>query len=261
MSDDDLWQAIKRFTPARLGLGRSGAALPTKALLEIGVAHAKARVAVHTAVDWDRLKLNIATLTPLSPVQVGSAAADRVTYLRRPDLGRRLDEASQALLQSRVPVKTVDLVLVLADGLSAAALNHHGAAMLEAILKSRSGARLGAVVLAHNARVALGDAIGAAFNARFVVVAIGERPGLSSPDSLGLYLTYLPKPGRHDAERNCLSNIHGAGLSYEIAARKLDGLIEGALRLQASGTRLKDETDAMGFLLGDSRPLSGHQLE
>jgi ethanolamine ammonia-lyase small subunit len=144
---------------------------------------------------------------------------------------------------------------VLADGLSASAIEHHAAHMVEAILDSPSGSRLGAVVLAHNARVALADEIGALFQARFVVIAIGERPGLSSPDSLGLYLTYQPKVGRRDSERNCLSNIHAAGLSYHVAARKLDALITGAARIGASGTKLKDETDATGHLLDAPRPV------
>jgi ethanolamine ammonia-lyase small subunit len=247
MSADDTWARLRRATPARLNLGRSGAALPTRALLEFGVAHAQARDAVHSEVDWQKLDTELNRATGLTSWRVESAARDRATYLRRPDLGRRLAEASLEILSTQKPEGGCDIVVVLADGLSAAAIQNHAVPMLSAIHGLLSSRLLGTVVMARNARVALGDQIGELLGARYVIVAIGERPGLSSPDSLGLYLTYGPTRGRNDAERNCLSNIHAQGMSYGIAAKKLAALIAGAARIGATGTRLKDETDARGL--------------
>ena len=253
MTADEIWAALRRATPARLGLGLSGAALPTRALLEFGIAHAQARDAVHSEVDWQRLEAELTIATSLHASRVESAANDRSAYLRRPDLGRQLAKASRELLSSLKPSGGADIVLVLGDGLSAAALQNHGVRMLAELEKSLRSRLFPCVVMARNARVALGDQIGALLEARFVVVAIGERPGLSSPDSLGLYLTRAPRVGLSDAQRNCLSNIHAHGMSYETAAKKLFALIQGAEQLGATGTGLKDQTDAKGMPMLEHR--------
>ncbi|GLS44480.1 ethanolamine ammonia-lyase subunit EutC [Methylobacterium brachythecii] len=245
MSEDDLWKRLSRLTPARIGLGRAGAGLPTREVLSFGLAHAQARDAVHAPLDADAIvsaieRLGFASLT------VASHAVDRATYLRRPDHGRRLSEESEAALRQSVS-EPVDLAVVVADGLSARAV-HEGAAPMLAALKplvEKSGWSLAPIVVALQARVALGDAVGALLKARAVVVLIGERPGLSSPDSLGLYLTFGPRPGRSDAERNCISNVRPAGLSHELAANKLHWLIAQALTRGLTGVNLKDESDAL----------------
>jgi ethanolamine ammonia-lyase small subunit len=247
---NDLWDQLKSYTPARLGLGRVGASLPTKPWLAFGVAHAAARDAVHTLINWDQLEVSLRKAGIQDVVRVSSAAPDRGTYLRRPDLGRRLDDDSRArLVSARSAAERPAVVWVLGDGLSAAALENHAVALLVAVGAVNQDVVRGPVVLASNARVALGDEIGAIFDAEFVVVAIGERPGLSSPDSLGLYLTRTPRPGRLDSERNCLSNVRAQGMSYTVAALKLCALIEGARALGATGTLLKDDTDSEGLLL------------
>jgi len=237
---EDPWARLARLTPARIGLGRAGAGLPTREVLRFGLAHAQARDAVHTPLDAEAVAADIAALG-FETLSVASAAPDRATYLRRPDLGRTLGEAAREALDARTD-GPVDLALVVADGLSARAV-HEGAAGFLAALKPhivRAGWRLAAVVVATQARVALGDGIGAALKARAVVVVIGERPGLSSPDSLGLYLTLDPRIGRSDAERNCISNVRPAGLSHDLAAFKLDWLLTQAFALGISGVNLKD---------------------
>ncbi|MDB5595432.1 MAG: eutC [Hyphomicrobiales bacterium] len=210
-----------------------GDALPTAALLDLQMAHAKARDAVHGQVNWERIA---ADLAPLSSLTVRSAAHDRANYLRRPDLGRRLDEGAA----DRLPRGPFDVVFVIADGLSAAAVQNHAVATLKATQSLLSGLSSGPVVLATQARVALSDAIGAAMNARMVVMLIGERPGLSAADSLGAYLTFAPAPGRRDSERNCVSNIHANGLSPQRAAARLAWLVREALRLGLTGVGLKE---------------------
>ncbi|AWN52283.1 ethanolamine ammonia-lyase [Methylobacterium sp. 17Sr1-1] len=243
---DDLaaaWQRLAALTPARIALGRAGAGLPTREVLRFGLAHAQARDAVHTPLDADAMRAGIAALG-FETLSAASAAPDRATYLRRPDLGRRLDEASEGALAAAAG-EPVDLALVVADGLSARAV-HEGAVPLLAALRpalTGSGWRLAPVVVATQARVALGDAVGALLKARAVAVLIGERPGLSSPDSLGIYLTFDPRPGRTDAERNCLSNVRAAGLKPDLAAFKLHWLIAQALSRRLTGVALKDESD------------------
>ncbi|AMB45091.1 ethanolamine ammonia-lyase subunit EutC [Methylobacterium sp. AMS5] len=242
---DTLWQRLARLTPARIGLGRAGAGLPTREVLKFGLAHAQARDAVHTPMDAAAIAGAIEALG-LPTVTVTSGAEDRATYLRRPDYGRRLSpESLRALSDSAA--EPVDLAIVVADGLSARAV-HEGAAALLAAFKPHAeaaGWRLAPVTIATQARVALGDAAGAALRARAVVVVIGERPGLSSPDSLGLYVTFDPKPGRSDAERNCISNVRPAGLSFELAAFKLNWLLTQAFSRGLTGVNLKDESDRM----------------
>lgn len=240
----DPWQALRRFTPARIALGRAGQSLPTRALLDFGLAQAQARDAVFEPSQGPALIAQLAA-AGFATLAVRSAAADRHEYLRRPDLGRRLDEDSHERLQrwarAAGPGPGPELALVVADGLSARATGRHALPLLRALCPGLAGWHIGPVVVADLARVALGDEIGALMGARQVAVLIGERPGLSAPDSMGIYLTHAPRPGRTDAERNCISNIHADGLGAPEAARRLRYLIEGALRLGRTGVALKDE--------------------
>lgn len=236
---DPLWTRLREHTQARIGLGRAGNALPTAATLEFRAAHAAARDAVHSELDLDPLLAELSALG-LGPAGVVAArAATRDEYLRRPDLGR--------LPSGPLPAGAGhDVALVLADGLSAAGLQRHGVPLARAIVESL-GPRLsiGAPVVALRARVALGDHIGEALGASLVLVIIGERPGLSVPESVGVYLTHAPRPGRTDAERNCVSNVHPPeGLAYTDAARIVAGLVTGAFAIGASGVRLKDRSAA-----------------
>jgi ethanolamine ammonia-lyase small subunit len=233
-STDRVWLRFKDLTRARIGLGRAGDALPTQRLLEFAEAHGAARDAVYGRADFGALA---AQLRPLESVQVHSAALDRATYLRRPDLGRRL--AAECL--ARLPAGPFDVVFVVADGLSASAAQHQAAGLLHALLPQLAGWRIGPVVLAAQARVALGDEIAAAMNASMVVVLIGERPGLTVPNSLGIYLTQAPRVGRRDSERNCISNVHGDGLTQGLAAEKLAWLMKQSRLLGFSGVALKED--------------------
>ncbi|MEW6561443.1 MAG: ethanolamine ammonia-lyase subunit EutC [Pseudomonadota bacterium] len=239
----DPWAHLRRYTRARIALGRSGASLPTSALLDFGLAHAQARDAVHTALDLDALDLAAQAAGLPTAMRVHSAAPDRAVYLRRPDLGRQLDPASRALLVDAM-VPTSDVVFVIADGLSARAAQTHAVPLIaQTLQRLPPGWRVGPLVLACQARVALGDDIGALLRAQLVVMCIGERPGLTAPDSLGLYLTHSPRPGRTDAERNCISNVRPEGLSYAQAAHKLAWLLAGARRLGQTGVGLKDDSE------------------
>jgi ethanolamine ammonia-lyase small subunit len=233
---------LRALTPARVGLGRAGSGLPTEALLGFTLDHARARDAVHAAFDVAGLTTSLRELG-LAPVQVSSRAPDRRDYLRRPDLGRMLDAQSRRLLADRARRRS-DLVLVIADGLSPTAVNRHAAGLTGELLPllAQAGIAVGDVVIASGARVALGDEIGEILQARMAAVLIGERPGLSAPDSLGAYLTHDPKIGRTDAERNCVSNIHGSGLGSAEAAFKIAWLIREALARAISGVELKDES-------------------
>lgn len=242
----DPWAALRRHTPARIALGRSGAALPTHELLRFAAAHAQARDAVHVALDVPALQGDLAAAGWASRV-VHSRAASRDHYLRRPDLGRRLAPDSADLLQASA-TGPVDLAVVLGDGLSAVALQRHGLALLQALQAALGGAlQLAAPTIATQARVALGDEIGALLQARLVLVLLGERPGLSAPDSLGAYLTHAPQLGCHDAQRNCVSNIRPAGLAPAAAAQRLAWLATEALRRRLTGVGLKDDS-ALGLL-------------
>ena len=221
----DPYAALRAATPARIGLGRSGDSLPTKAVLEFQLAHARARDAVHGVLDADALA---SALAPLPTVLVQSQAADASDYLRRPDLGRRLcAELAQRLA---VLAGAPDVVFVVADGLSAAAVQTQAAAMIAASLPALEDLAIGPIVIARRARVALGDEIGARLGAGLCVLLVGERPGLSVADSLGVYITFDPRPGRRDSERNCISNIHAnGGLSIAQAAATLVWLARAAL--------------------------------
>lgn len=241
LGEGELWSSLRRHTQARIGLGRSGSALPTRHRLELQAAHAAARDAVHSPFDPDAVA---AGLTGMPTVRVRSAAPDRLTYLQRPDLGRRLDATDRAHL----PVGEWDVVFVVADGLSSRAVHEHAAAVVRQTVARLPEWSVAPVVLAEQARVALGDDIAAAMGAGMVVVLVGERPGMSAADSLGAYLTFRPVPGvTTDADRNCLSNIRPPlGLSYEGAAGKLAGLMGRARELGITGVGLKDEIDCGG---------------
>jgi len=239
----DAWDRLRRFTPARIALGRAGHSQTTETVLAFGLAHAQARDAVHEPLALAAIcqALDAAGLAWLS---VHSAAADRQHYLRRPDLGRRLDDVGRAALAQARTDPGPDVVFVIADGLSAIAAQRHALPVLEAVRGLLPGWRIGPVVVAEQARVALGDEIGAEMGTHQVVMLIGERPGLSSPDSLGIYLTHAPRLGRTDAERNCISNVRPEGLSYTQAAARLAFLLRGALALGRSGVDLKDDSGA-----------------
>lgn len=237
---------LKGLTPARVGLGRSGASLTTQALLDFTLDHARARDAVHASFDVEPVAAALAALG-LETLVVSSQAPARADYLRRPDLGRKLDEASQIRLASR-DVALCDIALVVGDGLSPAAVNAHVVGLIEALSPKLAGLRIGPVVIASGARVALGDEIGALLKARMTVLLIGERPGLSSPHSLGAYLTLDPKPGLTDERRNCVSNIQSAGLSYDEAASKIAWLAREGLSRGVTGVALKDESGLRALL-------------
>ncbi|GJD34979.1 ethanolamine ammonia-lyase subunit EutC [Methylobacterium aerolatum] len=260
LTQDDRWAALRRATPARIGLGRTGDALPLRPMLDFQLAHAQARDAVHAVLDVEALA---AALPPHPVLRVHSAAPDRPTYLRRPDLGRRLDDASIATLEEAAAARAqdggqgFDLVFVIADGLSAKAVASHAVPVIHACLALLDGYRIAPIVLAEQGRVALGDPVGERLGARLSVVLIGERPGLSVADSLGLYLTYGPRPGRRDSERNCISNVHGrGGLTPDLAAAKVAWFVREALRRGLTGVALKDGIEE-ALLEGEAGRLPG----
>jgi ethanolamine ammonia-lyase small subunit len=241
------WGGLRAFTNARIALGRAGNSLPTAPLLAFDLSHAQARDAVHQPLDAEALRRTLEA-EGFATLGVDSAAPDRQHYLRRPDLGRRLSEASRtALIEAAAASQHAgapEIVFVIGDGLSAFAAAKQAVPLLLALRGRLAGWRIGPVVVARQARVALGDEIGELMGAQLVAMLIGERPGLSSPDSLGAYLTYAPKVGCHDAQRNCISNVRPEGLPYEAAANKLHYLFTHALRLGLTGVGLKDESDA-----------------
>ncbi|PPC99075.1 MAG: ethanolamine ammonia-lyase [Hyphomicrobium sp.] len=245
MSELDPWNGLRRFTDARIGLGRSGSAMPTREVLAFTMAHAQARDAVMTALDWMPIELGIASIG-FETMQVASAVSDRGEYLRRPDLGRKLSAHSrQDILQAAAKLdQPPDLVIVVGDGLSSKAVDANIVSMLTALQPhvQKVGWHVAPIVLASDARVALGDEVGELLGAKASLVLIGERPGLSSPDSLGAYLTYRPRVGLKDAERNCISNIRARGLSYDEAAFKMMWLLKEAFRREMTGVELKDES-------------------
>lgn len=242
---EDPWEGLKRFTNARIAIGRSGASLPTKEVLSFALDHARARDAVHMPFDPAPLEKGIAALG-LRTLCVKSRASDRATYLARPDFGRRLAQGSAEAIAA-LKADACDIALVITDGLSTTAVAENAAAFVSHLLPmlKKTGFSLGPVMLAENGRVALGDEIGEHLQARMVIVVIGERPGLSAVDSLGAYLTFAPRVGRSDAERNCISNIRASGLKPAAAAEKAFWLVREALRRGLTGVNLKEETDAM----------------
>jgi len=238
------WLELRRLTPARIALGRTGTSLPTGAQLDFQYAHAQARDAVHLPFDHAGLSSQLAERGRDS-LLLHSAAVDRHSYLQRPDLGRRLsDESARTLLDyASANPGGVDLAVVVADGLSALAVHRHTLPFLARMEEQTNaeGWSLSPVILVEQGRVAVADEIGQLLGAKMVVILIGERPGLSSPDSLGLYFTYQPKVGLTDAYRNCISNVRLEGLSYGMAAHRLLYLMREACRRQLSGVNLKDE--------------------
>ena len=233
----DPWTALRRHTPARIALGRSGTSLPTAEVLRFAAAHASARDAVHLPLDVDELLADLHA-QGLDVATVASRAASRVEYLTRPDLGRQLAPDSRVALEHDVDE---GLCIVIGDGLSAIAAQTHAVPLVS--LLREAGIDVGLVVVATQARVALGDEIGARVGASLVLVLLGERPGLSSPDSLGAYLTWAPKVGRVDSERNCVSNIRPAGLPLAAAAARIAWLVREAQRRRVSGIGLKDDSE------------------
>jgi ethanolamine ammonia-lyase small subunit len=256
----DPWARFRAFTRARIGLDRCGDAMSTQALLQFQLDHAHARDAVNGVVDFSAVAMQIGGDRPI--LHVHSAAADRATYLRRPDLGRRLDDSSRALLASNQAREKWDVALIVADGLSSAAVNDHAATTLDACLRRLAGWKVAPIVLAAQARVALGDEICVLLNANLCAVLIGERPGLSVANSLGIYLTWQPRIGHRDADRNCISNIHADGLTYEHAAEKLYWLLSEATRRQVSGIALKEDArTGVSFLTPPNLSLSRPENE
>ncbi len=231
---------LRTLTPARVGLGRTGVSQQTRDLLEFQCAHARARDAVHARLEAAALAAVLSEIT--GPVlRLHSAAKNRASYLQRPDLGRQLDEASRATLACLEPNQW-QLALILADGLSALAIERHAPPLLRELLPRLEGWRAAPICVVEQGRVAIGDEIGAALGVQLCVVLIGERPGLSSPDSLGAYITWQPQPGRTDAERNCISNIRVEGLTYKQAATQLVFYVTEARRRELTGIALKEET-------------------
>jgi ethanolamine ammonia-lyase small subunit len=240
----DPWLHLRDHTAARIALGRAGVSLPTQEWLRFGLAHAAARDAVHLPFDAAQVQAALRA-HDFEALVLHSAAPDRATYLTRPDLGRRLSAESAAQLHA-LHASPSDIAVVVGDGLSARGVHAHAVPLLLELRARLEQAHftLAPILLVHQCRVALGDEAGALLNARAVAVLIGERPGLSSPDSLGAYLTWAPQVGRVDAQRNCVSNIRPPeGLSYAQAAHKLTWLLNAAARLGTSGVALKDQSD------------------
>ena len=259
-ADPDPWHALRRLTAARIALGHTGVSQPTRAQLDFQLAHARARDAVHQALDAPALARLLEAAWPglPPPLLLHSAAAERHAYLQRPDLGRRLDAPSCALLAARHGGDTgsCDLALVVADGLSAQAVMQNAPPLLQALREKLAPEAwtLAPLAIVEQGRVAVGDEVGELLGARMAVVLIGERPGLSSPDSMGLYLTWAPRAGLTDERRNCISNVRPAGLQFDAAAGKLHYLLAEARRRQLSGVQLKDETDVAGALADRGGP-------
>ena len=241
-ADNDIWAGLRGLTAARIGLRRSGASVATRDMLDFQLAHARARDAVHAPLDETRLAADLAGLG-LPVLSIASAAEDRQTYLMRPDLGRRLAVGADAVLAAHRG--DYDVVFVVADGLSARAVQLHALPVLSRVLPAlrAEGRKIAPLVIVRHGRVAAGDAIAALLAAKCVVVLIGERPGLSAPDSMGAYLTWQPHAGTSDAARNCISNIRPEGIDYDAAAFKLAHLLRAMRMRGLSGVALKDDSD------------------
>lgn len=243
MSDEPVthlpWERLRTLTRARIALGRSGSSLPTSEVLPLELAHARAKDAVHAALDAGQLGSELERVTGLEVVQARSRAETPETYLTRPDLGRLLHPDDVLVLAALA--SAFDVSITVAGGLSAVAVTHHAIPLLQELLPLLAAYRLAPIVVAERARVALADGIGAGLGARLSLILIGERPGLSTPESLGAYVTFGPRSGRLDAERNCVSNIHGGGLSYRAAAHQLALLVREGLKQERTGVELKVE--------------------
>lgn len=258
------WEKLRSFTDARIALGRSGVSTPTRALLEFQMAHAEAIDAVHVPLDVDALQQRLAELAhdivKHDALRLHSQASDRLTYLQRPDLGRLLDDDSHQRLAASIatPQTAIDLALVIVDGLSSRAVQDNAAPFIDSFCSRLNDDEdepfsLAPVSIVEQGRVAIGDPIGELLNARCVLVLIGERPGLSSPDSLGLYLTWAPRAGLRDSRRNCISNVRPAGLTYHEAADRAVYLLRQARTLDTSGVTLKDRRRS-AVISKDSEP-------
>lgn len=249
------WRSLRRFTDARIGLGRTGVSLPTRELLNFQIAHAQARDAVHLPLDAEALAEDLKGVTGLGePLILDTKATDRDDYLRNPPHGETLDDASAERLKE-ASVDPPDLALVIADGLSSFAAQNNVTPFLQAFLDQTDGLALSRPVVVRQGRVAIGDHVGEILKARAVLVMIGERPGLSSPDSLGLYFTWAPETGLHDARRNCISNVRSAGLDFERAAARATWLLSEARKIDTSGVKLKDRSSD-GAVDADDRATS-----
>lgn len=249
----DPWHKLRQFTQARIGLGRVGTSIPTDELLRFQLSHAQAIDAVHVPLDDDQLIADLSNKASLKPYLpaffLHSQASDRLTYLQRPDLGRKLQAESVEELKAhsdKTP-KPYDLAIVIADGLSSYAINHHAAPFLDELFtlleEDTHQWNIAPLCVVHQGRVAVGDDVGESINAKEVLVLVGERPGLSSPDSLGLYLTWHPHRGTEDSLRNCISNVRPEGLNYKSAAHKCFYLIAESRQLKLTGVGLKDRSD------------------
>lgn len=257
------WLELRRLTPARIALGRTGTSIPTRAQLDFQYAHAQARDAVHLPFDHVALSTQLAERGHES-LLLHSAAVDRNSYLQRPDLGRKLNDASAKCLREYAAAHPggVDLVIVIADGLSALAVHRHALPFLARLDEqiAAEGWTVAPLILVEQGRVAVADEIGELLGAKMTVILIGERPGLSSPDSLGLYFTYNPKIGLTDAWRNCISNVRLEGLSYGMAAHRLLYLMREACRRQLSGVNLKDEAQVQTLEMDAYADMKGNFL-
>lgn len=242
------WDQLRQFTAARIALGRTGVSMPTAPHLAFQLAHAQARDAVHVELDDAALARDLTAALGLPCVCARSAAPDRASYLRRPDLGRKLDPASRTALDRP---GEYDIGFVIADGLSALAIERHALLFLRSWLGAAAPVAIAPLVIVRQGRVAVGDEVAQLLGIELVVVMIGERPGLSSPDSMGLYLTWQPRIGMTDERRNCISNVRPAGLAYEDAARKLQYLVTQARRRGLSGVALKDNSGAEATAIED----------
>lgn len=233
---------LRSLTPARVGLGRTGVSQVTRDVLDFARCHAMARDAVHAHIESAALAAALSEIAGGETLRLHSAAADRTAYLQRPDLGRKLDEPSRKLLNQSAQAGGCELALIVADGLSALAAERHAAPLVKELLTRIEYWKIAPPCVVEQGRVAIGDEIGAALGAQIAVMLIGERPGLSSPDSLGAYITWQPRPGRTDAERNCISNIRAEGLTYAEAATQIAFILIEARRLRLTGVTLKAET-------------------
>lgn len=249
------WDKLREFTSARIALGRSGNSVPTDELLSFQLDHAQAMDAVHCSLNVDSLVAQLSdsysileqTLEP--PVVVSSKVTDRFMYLQRPDLGRQLNDASWQKLEaiSKEHNAELDLAIVVADGLSSVAIQNHAVPVISRLVSLMSADddhqwNLAPIAVVNQGRVAVGDDVGECFNAKAVLVLIGERPGLTSPDSMGMYLTWGAKRGSKDSDRNCISNVRPQGLNYDDACQRAFYLLKEARKLQLSGVNLKDRS-------------------
>lgn len=241
----DEWYGLKVFTDARIALGSTGVSLPIKAVLDLRLAHAQAKDAVYSLLDINNVK-QVLEEAGIAIHCVKSKAKDRDEYLQRPDFGRELDEASHQFLKALAAAPS-DISIIIADGLSATAVNSYAPLFVQEFLKraAAKGYTTAPIVLSTMARVAIADEIGYLLNARLTIILIGERPGLSASDSMGVYTTYGPLPGTTDEKRNCVSNIRNKGLPPQLAAEKVLGIVDRAFQFQLTGVRLKDDENRL----------------